>query len=73
MTGSVSVNEAMSDAVLRRLLWRGTRELRPADTYRAAPVKGTGTGAGQSVVHLDLPRPAAPARALREDRAVLPR
>ncbi|MFI2668811.1 hypothetical protein ACWHAO_09500 [Streptomyces albidoflavus] len=52
----------------------GTRELRPADlTYRAAPLKGTGTVAGQSVVHLDLPRLAVLARALREDRAVLPR
>lgn len=62
MTGSVSVDEAMSDAELRRLLWRGTRELRPADiTYRAAPLKGTGTVAGQSVVHL---RPA-PARRRR--------
>ncbi|MCX5457359.1 LytR family transcriptional regulator [Streptomyces sp. FT1] len=69
-----SVDEAMSDAELRRLLWRGTRELRPADiTYRAAPLKGTGTVAGQSVVHLDLPRLAVPARALREDRAGLPR
>ncbi|MET8671633.1 LytR family transcriptional regulator [Streptomyces albidoflavus] len=59
---------------LRRLLWRGTRELRPADiAYRAAPLKGTGTVAGQSVVHLDLPRLAVPARALREDRAGLPR
>ncbi len=48
--------------------------LRPADiTYRAAPLKGTGTVAGQSVVHLDLPRLAVPARALREDRAGLPR
>ncbi|MFE6596543.1 hypothetical protein ACFU9O_19420 [Streptomyces albidoflavus] len=74
MTGSVSVDEAMSDAELRRLLWRGTRELRPADiAYRAAPLKGTGTVAGQSVVHLDLPRLAVLARALREDRAVLPR
>ncbi|MFE3045698.1 MULTISPECIES: LytR family transcriptional regulator [Streptomyces] len=74
VTGSVSVDEAMSDAELRRLLWRGTRELRPADiTYRAAPLKGTGTVAGQSVVHLDLPRLAVPARALREDRAGLPR
>ncbi|MEU6107198.1 LCP family protein [Streptomyces albidoflavus] len=74
VTGSVSVDEAMSDAELRRLLWRGTRELSPADiTYRAAPLKGTGTVAGQSVVHLDLPRLAVLARALREDRAVLPR
>ncbi|MFF3521417.1 LytR family transcriptional regulator [Streptomyces albidoflavus] len=70
VTGSVSVDEAMSDAEL----WRGTRELRPAGiTYRAAPLKGTGTVAGQSVVHLDLPRLAVPARALREDRAGLPR
>ncbi|MCO6746943.1 LytR family transcriptional regulator [Streptomyces sp. IpFD-1.1] len=74
VTGSVSVDEAMSDAELRRLLWRGTRELRPADiAYRAAPLKGTGTVAGQSVVHLDLPRLAVLARALREDRAGLPR
>ncbi|MBV7652184.1 LytR family transcriptional regulator [Streptomyces albidoflavus] len=78
VTGSVSVDEAMSDAMsdaeLRRLLWRGTRELRPADiAYRAAPLKGTGTVAGQSVVHLDLPRLAVLARALREDRAGLPR
>ncbi|MFI8906534.1 hypothetical protein ACIGV8_13455 [Streptomyces albidoflavus] len=58
----------------RRLLRRGTREPRHADiTYRAAPVKGTGAVAGQSVVHLDLPRLAVLARALREDRAVLPR
>ncbi|MFE0493323.1 LytR family transcriptional regulator [Streptomyces albidoflavus] len=70
VTGSMSVDEAMSDAEL----WRGTRELRPAGiTYRAAPLKGTGTVAGQSVVHLDLPRLAVLARALREDRAVLPR
>ncbi|MER7655335.1 hypothetical protein [Streptomyces albidoflavus] len=64
----------LGDAELRRLLWRGTRELRPADiAYRAAPLKGTGTVAGQSVVHLDLPRLAVLARALREDRAGLPR
>ncbi|KKZ70786.1 LCP family protein [Streptomyces showdoensis] len=66
-TETVSVDERFGDDEMRELVWN-MREVRAGDmTFMNAPVKGTGTVKGQSVVHLDPARGAALWKAYRDD------
>nr|WP_261991961.1 LCP family protein [Streptomyces sp. ms191] len=52
-TDTISVDERFSDTDMRELVWN-MKGVRAGDmTFMNAPVKGTGTEKGQSVVHLD--------------------
>lgn len=66
-TETVSVDERFGDGEMRELIWN-MREVRAGDmTFMNAPVKGTGTEQGQSVVYLDRPRCTALWRAFKDD------
>ncbi|MFF5970444.1 LCP family protein [Streptomyces sp. NPDC012769] len=66
-TETVSVDERFGDDEMRDLVWN-MRQVRAGDmTFMNAPVKGTGTERGQSVVHLDRARCAELWRAFKDD------
>ncbi|MFE4588281.1 LCP family protein [Streptomyces laurentii] len=66
-TETVSVDERFGDGDLRELIWN-MREVRARDmTFMNAPVKGTGTERGQSVVRLDRARCDALWQAFKDD------
>ncbi|MEV5969536.1 LCP family protein [Streptomyces sp. NPDC051921] len=66
-TETVSVDERFGDDEMRQLVWN-MREVRGGDmTFMNAPVKGTGTVGGQSVVHLDRARCATLWQAFKDD------
>ncbi|WMX43792.1 LCP family protein [Streptomyces roseicoloratus] len=66
-TETVSVDERFGDGEMRELVWN-MRSVRAGDmTFMNAPVKGTGTERGQSVVHLDRARCAALWKAFKDD------
>jgi anionic cell wall polymer biosynthesis LytR-Cps2A-Psr (LCP) family protein len=67
LTAAVSVDDRLDDAALRALLW-DSRQIRPGSMqFMNAPVEGTATVSGQSVVMLDDEAGAALWRAMRED------
>ncbi|KUO14970.1 transcriptional regulator [Streptomyces dysideae] len=67
LTAAVSVDDRLDDGDLRALLW-DHKKVRPGDmVFMNAPVKGTGTISGQSVVLLDSDAGAQLWRAMRED------
>ncbi|MEU8542026.1 LCP family protein [Streptomyces sp. NPDC048717] len=66
-TETVSVDERFGDGGMRELIWN-MRDVRARDmTFMNAPVKGTGTERGQSVVRLDRARCDALWRAFKDD------
>ncbi|MFE6099832.1 LCP family protein [Streptomyces laurentii] len=66
-TETVSVDERFGDGDMRELIWN-MREVRARDmTFMNAPVKGTGTERGQSVVRLDQARCDALWQAFKDD------
>jgi LCP family protein required for cell wall assembly len=66
-TETVSVDERFGDGDMRELIWN-MREVRARDmTFMNAPVKGTGTERGQSVVRLDRARCDALWQAFKDD------
>ncbi|MFF9909582.1 LCP family protein [Streptomyces sp. NPDC013457] len=67
LTASVSVDDRLSDADLRELLW-DNRSVRPGDmVFMNAPVARTDTVKGQSVVLLDRAKSEALWAAMRND------
>ncbi|WP_418960273.1 LCP family protein [Streptomyces tritici] len=68
LTASVSVDDRLSDADLRELLWNN-RDVRPGRmVFMNAPVAGTGMIKGQSVVLVDKKKSAELWAAMRNDR-----